>query len=345
MVEGEYEEEDRERDKGHFPPDALPEAQARVVDHDSPGGFALDADAEEADKDFRGHRGWEADRKRNQDNVGDVGEDVAEDDAAIRVPQDACCCDVGAIAVFNHFGADIAADADPCGESDAQIEAEQSLADHHGNGEDKEQSGHGGYGGAEPDHEAIDAASEIPAEASEDHAEGDGDQRGDNAHMERDARALNEALGYVAAEVIAAQQEEGLAWFARPVLKEADKRRWAVAEVFVDFVVCGRPVGCHRDAVDAFAVEGQRGVKGDQAAAEAGIPPLPEPLQNGFLRARLTHTAVILASSRRRALISVLDNFSKRSMLNPSTPNDAMTLAKMSALRSVLKSVLLAFAR
>ncbi len=112
--------------------------------------MGLLADAEEADEDFGADGEGEADGEADEDDVGDVGEDVAQDDADIGVAEDLRGLDVGEVAVAGDFGADVAADADPGGEANAEVDAEEALPDDHGDREDEEESGHGGDCGAGP---------------------------------------------------------------------------------------------------------------------------------------------------------------------------------------------------
>ena len=164
VVENGYEDENRKSGEGHFPPHALPEAKAGVVYHEAPARFVLHADAEEGYEDFRRDGGGEADRELDEDDVRDVGEDVAEDDAGVGIAKNFGGEDVGAFAVFHDFRADGAAYADPCGKTDAEVYAGEALTDDEGDCKDEKQPGHGGYGGAQPHDERVDPSAEVAAE-------------------------------------------------------------------------------------------------------------------------------------------------------------------------------------
>ena len=242
MVEGEHQDEDRQGGERHLPPHPLPEPSAGVVDHHPPGRLALHSDAEEGDEHLRRHRRREADRKLDERDVRDVGQDVPEHDPQVRVAERARREDVRPAAVLDRLGPDRAARPHPGGETDAGNHTGEPLADHQRDGEDEEKPRHRGDGGAEPNDDGVGFPPEVPAEQPQHHPERNRDERGEHAHVEGNARPLDESKRHRAAEVVGAE----------PVLG----RRRQVARGGVNAVVLRRHVADLGDTILHLAEHG-----------------------------------------------------------------------------------------
>lgn len=78
QVEGEDEAEDGERDESHFPPDALPEPHACIVDHDTPRRLIRHTDTKKTHDHFRADRRRKAQRKSDDDDMKNIRQNVTE---------------------------------------------------------------------------------------------------------------------------------------------------------------------------------------------------------------------------------------------------------------------------
>ena len=116
---------------------------------------------------------------------------------------------VAAFLLPQRFRADQPARAHPGRQADRQEHPQQPLAHHHRDRQYEQQARDRREGRRQPDHEIVRLPAEIAAEAPEQHAQRNRDQRGHHADLERDARALHEPQPHVAPQPVRAQPVRG----------------------------------------------------------------------------------------------------------------------------------------
>ena len=118
-IEGEYEQEDRESDKGHFPPDTLPKTHACAIDHQPPRWLILNADPEKAHENLGTNGGGKTQGEGDDDDVEDVGQDMAEQNTPPAEAQRVSRLHIGLFFMLEHFAANQTAKPDPCCEANS----------------------------------------------------------------------------------------------------------------------------------------------------------------------------------------------------------------------------------
>jgi hypothetical protein len=132
----------------------------------------------------------------------DVRQNVQEEDATVAVTEDARSLDIGSIAMFHNLSADVTTNADPGGKADAEVDTKEAFTCNDGDSKDKKEPGHSRDSGAEPNDKTIDFTAKVPTKTTEEDTERDGDKGGHDTDVKGNARALDEALEDVTAEVV-----------------------------------------------------------------------------------------------------------------------------------------------
>ena len=155
--------------------------------------------------------------------------------------------------MFNYFAANQAAEADPGGEPDAEIDSQQSLPDDHSDGENEKQARHGSHGGIEPDDKAVHASAKVARKTSEENANGYGNERGDDADLIGNARTLNQTLHHVTAKGVGSHPMAG----RRRLIGLIEIRRLVKRRLIFRLII----------AVDHFTIDCQRRVEHNHTEA------------------------------------------------------------------------------
>ena len=130
---------------------------------------------------------------------------MPEQDAPVRKAQRARRPHVAALLLPQRFRADQPAGAHPGRQADRQKHAQQALAHHHRDRQHEQQARNRRERRRQPDHEIVRLAAEIAAEAPEQDAQRNRDERRHHADLERDARALHQPQAHVASQPVRAQ--------------------------------------------------------------------------------------------------------------------------------------------
>ena len=130
-VHGEDEGEEHHGGRGQVPPDDGRARQlvARLVDHLPPA--AVDADAEIGQDRLRQHQAGEGQGEGDDHEMGDVGQDVAHDDAKVGYAERARRRHVLGLAQLQRLAAGDAAEVDPAGHAQRHAHLQGALAQHH----------------------------------------------------------------------------------------------------------------------------------------------------------------------------------------------------------------------
>src|SRR5258708_39575 len=195
----------------------IEEMGAAVVEHSSPTrGRRRYAEAKEAHGRFGQDGSGHADRGLYDHGLNNVWQNVADDDAKIAGPESAGSFDEFTLAGGENLAADQASIAYPSSERERenQIEdartAESDERNREQNSRERQECIH-----QDDVDEAVDGASVVAGDGSDDKAERERGQHDATSNQHRDARAIDDARENVAAEFGGAE-EVSVRWWVEP---------------------------------------------------------------------------------------------------------------------------------